>query len=190
MRSASKSAGGGRAQPDRIQPIPAKRFPKSQGRRTAYWRPEPTIFLNASLGVCPIIRPTETQGAAMGGHQRPDQRWTLHQPVAGVLRHDAGPRDESRHGSVRRVSNAAIGLAIGREDQRASPRWGRERHYYYATISLRLDRQNSDAVRRPHERSEATYGVCVRGVAFPDVASLILATPGRRQILTDLYQAS
>ena len=91
---------------------------------------------------------------------------------------------------MRRVSNAAIGLAIGREDQRASPQWGRERHYYYATISLRLDRQNSDAVRRPHERSEATYGVCVRGVAFPDVASLILATPGRRQILTDLYQAS
>jgi hypothetical protein len=28
--------------------------------------PEPTIFLSSSLPVCSIIRPTETQGAAMG----------------------------------------------------------------------------------------------------------------------------
>jgi hypothetical protein len=28
--------------------------------------PEPTIFLKKSLGVCSIVRPTKTQGAAMG----------------------------------------------------------------------------------------------------------------------------
>jgi hypothetical protein len=27
--------------------------------------PEPTIFLKKSLGVCSIVRPTKTQGAAM-----------------------------------------------------------------------------------------------------------------------------
>ena len=42
--------------------------------------PEPCPFLNRSFPLCSIIRPTEAEGIAMGGGQRPHQRWTAHRP--------------------------------------------------------------------------------------------------------------
>ena len=48
--------------------------------------PEPCPFLNRSLPICSIIRPTQTEGIAMGVVSVPDKHGSLHRPIAGIFR--------------------------------------------------------------------------------------------------------
>ena len=91
--------------------------------------PEPCPFLSRSLPIVSIIRPTKTQGAAMGALQFLSRHGSFHRPIARVFRvyDPTGTSKPTRHrGEFRdtrrlntseakvRVRTPAFGLRIGR----------------------------------------------------------------------------
>jgi hypothetical protein len=58
--------------------------------------PEPTVFLDRKFPICSIIRPTQTNGAAMGAAQALTAQRTVHRAISRVLWRPQGARTGCR----------------------------------------------------------------------------------------------